>query len=169
MEEDQIPINNAGLSILWPFLPQYFERLGFVNNGEFVNEGSRNRAVYLLQYLGYNAIDFPEHMSLLNKILVGMPIDQPSQPMEAITQYEEELSQSLLRGVLNNWEKMGNSSIESLQATFLQREGLMTLGSEYYFLQVEKRGFDILLQSIQWNISVIKFPWMVKELRVEWE
>jgi hypothetical protein len=35
-------------------------------------------------------------------------------------------------------------------------------------LEVEKKGVDILVKSIPWNISLIKLPWMKKPMHVEW-
>ncbi|CAM3458409.1 contractile injection system tape measure protein [Aequorivita lipolytica] len=167
-EENQILISNAGISILWPFLPKYFEHLGFVNDGQFVNDESRNRALYLLHYLAYNAINFPEEYLPFNKILVGMPIDHSVEEIEEITPYEEELSKSLLGGLIHNWSKVQDSSPEAIQETFLQRDGLITVHPEYNLLVVEKRGVDVLMESIPWNLSVIKLPWMVEAMKIEW-
>jgi len=68
----EVKIFNAGLILFWPFLTRLFEHLSFIKDGNFVNNESRNRAVYLLQYLAYNRIDFPEHHLVLNKLLVEM-------------------------------------------------------------------------------------------------
>lgn len=47
--EDHLFINNAGLVILPPFLPRYFESLDMLEDQQFKNEEMAARAVLLLQ------------------------------------------------------------------------------------------------------------------------
>jgi hypothetical protein len=35
-------------------------------------------------------------------------------------------------------------------------------------LQVERRGFDILLDQLPWNMGIIKTQWMDEPLSVDW-
>ena len=35
-------------------------------------------------------------------------------------------------------------------------------------LYVERKGVDVLLESLPWTISIIKLPWMQDSLQVEW-
>ena len=39
--------------------------------------------------------------------------------------FEKEFCESLLKGVVQNWEKIGNTSTEGLRESFLRREGLI--------------------------------------------
>src|SRR5690606_887113 len=68
-----IYINNAGLVLLHPFIPTYFNRLGMIEKGDFISEEARHRAVHLLQYLVYGTDQHEEHELVLNKILCNMP------------------------------------------------------------------------------------------------
>jgi hypothetical protein len=164
----EVKVYNAGLILFWPFLTRLFEHLSLLKNGAFINHESMNRAVYILQYLGYNDIDFPEYKLVLNKLLVGMQSEDHLVPIVALTDDEKESAQSLLKGLINNWEKVKNSSPEGIQETFLQREGILRFQTDKVTLVVEKKGVDILLESIQWNISLIKLAWMKVPLYVEW-
>jgi len=166
--EDQTYINNSGLIIIWPFLPRFFEVLEMTENGEFIDSETRNRAVYLLQNLVYNEIDFPEYELVLNKLMLGMPMEYPLTPINELTQAEKDLSKSLLHGLIQNWEKVGNSSPTGIQETFMQREGIIEMKEESYTLTVANKSYDILMQSIPWNISIIKLPWMEKSLQIAW-
>nr|WP_194509744.1 contractile injection system tape measure protein [Psychroserpens luteus] len=161
-------IYNAGLIILWPFLVSYFDRLSLIENAKFIDKESRNKAVYLLQYLVYNEVNFPEHELLLNKLLVGMSKKEHLTFIEDVSEQEKETSQSLLNGLISNWEKVRSSTPEAIQETFLQREGLLKLSEDKIVLKVEKKGVDILLDTISWSISIVKLPWMSRPIYIEW-
>jgi len=161
-------INNAGLILFWPFLTRLFEQLSLLKMSEFINAESRNRAVYILQYLVYNEINFPEYELALNKLLVGMPPDVHLEPFIELTDNEKDMTKSLLNGLISNWDKVKNSTPEGIQETFLQREGVLKFKAEEISLTVEKKGVDVLMHSIPWNLSVIKLAWMKKPLQVKW-
>lgn len=166
--DPEIRIYNSGLILLWPFLTRFFEQLALIKNGEFVNEESRNRAVFLLQQLVFNQIDFPEYDLTLNKLMVGFPLEGHLSPLAELTKDEKDLSISLLNGFISNWDKVNNSSIAAIQETFLQREGILKIKKESSLLVIEKKGVDVLLNSLPWNISIIKLTWMEKPIYVEW-
>lgn len=168
MEENEIMVNNAGLIILWPFLTAYFERAGYMQEKTFISSDHQNRAVYALQYLGYMSTDFPEYELPLNKILVGMPVEQTVDPIEALTTEEMELSKSLLNGLIQNWPKVQSSTPEAIQETFIHRQGILKLSSDHLELRVERRGVDILMDTIPWNLTLLKLPWMEKPLHIVW-
>lgn len=161
-------IYNAGLILFWPFLTRLFEQLLLLNQGAFINSESRNRAVYILQYLVYNEINFPEHELVLNKLLTGMPPEVHLEPFITLTDNEKDMTKSLLNGLIGNWDKVQNSTPEGIQETFLQRSGILKFKTEEVSLTVEKMGVDILMHSIPWNFSVIKLGWMKKPLQVKW-
>ena len=163
-----VKVNNAGLILFWPFLTRLFEHLSFIKAGAFINAETMNQAVYILQYLVYNDIDFPEYELVLNKILVGIKPEDHLNPFVTITDEEKDMAQSLLNGLIKNWEKVKNSTPEGIQETFLQREGILKFETDKVSLKVEKKGVDVLIKSIPWNISLIKLAWMQKPLYVEW-
>lgn len=154
--------------LLWPFLTRYFEQLQLIENGEFVNDTSKNRAFFLLQYLVYNRIDFPEYELVLNKLLVGFTLENYLSPISEVTKDETDVSISLLNGFILNWDNVKDSSIEAIQETFFQREGLLKIKKERIELAIGRTGVDILLNSLPWNISLIKHPRMQKPIYIEW-
>lgn len=165
---EEVIIYNSGLILFWPFLPRLFEVLSLVENGEFVDTVSKNRAVYILQFLVYNEINFPEHQLVLNKLLSGMLPHEHLSQLDELTDDEKDSANSLLHGLINNWDKMKNTSPEGLQETFIQREGILRFKADQITLMVEQKAYDILMQSIAWNISMVKLPWMDKTIYVEW-
>lgn len=163
-----IKVSNAGLILFWPFLTRFFEHLSLLKDGRFIDDNCRNEAVYLLQYLAYNEIDFPEHQLVLNKVLVGIPPHEIVLPLSRLSEGAKHMAQSLLNGLIGNWEKLKDSSPEAIQETFLQREGLLSIREESLLLKIDKKGVDVLLTSIPWNITLVKLPWMKKPLHVAW-
>lgn len=163
----KIAINNAGMILMLPFLPQFFERVHLTENDSFVNYEAQNRAVYLLQYLVFDSIDFPEYLLPLNKLLAGLSVEEPITQINAITADEKTMCESLLLGIITNWEKVGNSTPEAIQESFFQREGILNI-ENINTLTVERKGIDALMQTIPWGFHNIKLPWMEKPLEVEW-
>lgn len=167
-EGEEVKIYNSGLILFWPFLNRLFEILSLIENGDFIDTESKNRAVYILQYLVYNEIDFPEHQLVLNKLLAGLQPEEHLIPLSSLTDEETDSTKSLLNGMINNWEKMQNTSSEGLQESFIQRKGILKFQKDKITLVVETKGFDILLQSLPWNISLVKLSWMKLPIYVEW-
>ena len=165
----EINIYNAGLILVWPFLVRLFEQLSLVKNNSFVNQKSRVKAVYLLQYMVFNTVNAPEYELVLNKIMVGLPLEEHFSPFVNLSMEEKEMTVSLINGLIHNWEKVGNSSVEAIQETFFQLRGILQISQEKITLIIEKKGVDVLLESISWNISMIKLPWMERPIHVDWK
>lgn len=164
---DEIYVDNAGLVLLHPFLPAFFEELKVVENGRMAKP---ERAVHLLQFLATGQAATPEYELPLNKLLCGLPLDGPLTRKIHLTKKEKTEAKSLLDAVVRHWSVLKNTSAEGLQGTFFCRAGkLSRRGSEDWQLQVEQKGFDVLLADLPWTISMIKLPWMQGMLWVEWQ
>jgi hypothetical protein len=74
-----------------------------------------------------------------------------------------------LNAILQNWDKMSTSTIDNLRGSFILRDGLLLEQEEHWSLEVESKGFDIILSFLPWTISIISLPWMEKRLEVDWE
>ena len=168
LKNESIYINNIGLVLFHLFIPTFFNRLNLLNaDGDFLNIECQYRGVHLLQLLVSDAT-YEEHELVLNKILCNLEIDEII-PMEIeFTEEEKALSLELIGVVIKRWEKMSNSSIGHFRAAFLMRDGRLKLKTDGWYLNVEKRGYDIILSSIPWAFGVIKFKWMHKFLYTEW-
>ncbi len=168
IEEDTIYIQNAGLVLLHPFLTTYFNRTGLTKENKFIGEKAVFKAIHLLQFLVDGKENHPEHELVLNKILCGLPIEEPVPAEMVFTEQEKTVSTELLIVILERWEKLKNTSIEGFRASFLQREGALTHEEDTWKLRVAQRGYDVLLQTLPWGIGLIKTPWMDQFLNVEW-
>lgn len=167
-KKDKLYINNAGLVLLAPFFNPFFSKLGLMEQGNFVDDAARERSVLLLQYLATGMQNFHEHELALNKILCNVPLEQAIPIEIVITENEKEITEQLLKMVLQRWEKMKNSSIEGFRASFLIRDGALTETIESWNLRVEQKSYDILLQFLPWGFTMIKSSWMDKIIYVEW-
>lgn len=161
-------INNAGIVLLLPFLPRLFSALGLTDAGQFKNRDAQIRAMFLLQYAAFGKTEFPEHELTLNKLLTGFQIGVPIPRSIELSGEERQTVDSMLRSVLQNWRKLQNTSIEGLQISFLQREGRLETKDNCHLLTVEQKAYDLLLDSIPWSYTLIKYSWMEKMISVKW-
>ena len=105
---------------------------------------------------------------VINKILCGLDFRAPLNKAEDLTSDEKELVDSLLKAVTQQWKPLNAPSIDTLRQSFFQREGKLMEEDGQFFLKIERKPFDMLLDQIPWNISKIKLSWMQKIQEVEW-
>lgn len=159
-------IDNAGLILLHPFLPSYFQTLGIVSNNRLIYP---ERALALLHYLVTGETTSPEYELVLPKILCGLTVFAPVDSKNQISTNELEESTALLNAVIHHWSALGNTSFDGLREAFLQRPGKLSQKDDGdWLLQVESRTLDILLGQLPWSFNMIQLPWMDRLLWVEW-
>ena len=163
-------INNAGLVLLHAFMPGLFEELGYVKHNGFINEEMKTRAVHLLQFIVNGEEELPEYFLPLNKLLCAMGDNEHIDRFIRLNDQEKEEGLKLLHAVISHWTALKNTSVEGLQQGFLQRRGKLSFNKtdEYWKLQVEKSGIDILLDKLPWGFSYMQLPWMKYRLITEW-
>ncbi|MEO5889195.1 MAG: contractile injection system tape measure protein [Ferruginibacter sp.] len=161
-------IENAGLCLLAPYLPGFFKQLGYLENGAFRNKGFAMRAIYILQYITSGKIKSPEYLLQFNKLLCGFRIDDYITKSTRLSKKEISEAGSLVEAVIRNWKALKNTSPDGLRESFLKRKGILFENDSKWTLQVEKKGYDVLLNTMPWGYSMIKFPWMKKFIQVEW-
>ena len=169
-EQEGYYIDNAGLILTAPFLPPLFKTLGLLDGQQFKDQDAAERALHLLQYMVSPTPQAPEYLLVLNKLLCGIPLNQPVAKDIEINQTEKEEIQQLLKAMVGHWKALKNSTPAGLQETFIQRVGKLSFQEESsgWLLQIEQKSMDILLSAIPWSYSVVKLPWMPDMLRVDW-
>ncbi len=167
-ENKNTHINNAGMVLAWPFLAMYFSRAGIMTEGKFISKEAAVKAVFLLQYLTDGKIPDGKTDYTLNKILCGLAIDELIADAPIFTDADIELTNELLQTIIRQWEKLGNTSVDGLRGSFLMRRGILNKIPEGWKLKIDRKAFDILLQTLPWGISLIKTQWMSEYLHVEW-
>lgn len=164
-------LDNAGLILLHPFLRTFFEGTGLYRENRFIDPPAHGRAVLLTQYMVTGENRIPEHELLLNKILCGYPVSGTLPPTLECSDIETAEVNELLMTVIENWKRQGtqvNTTKSNLRASFLQRPGKLIRRDQDWLLQVELRGYDIVLNSLPWGIGLIRYHWMKDFLRVNW-
>lgn len=165
---EEVYIDNAGLVLLAPYLPRYFDMLGLVSGKAFKDRESAERGVHLLQYLLDGRCESYEYQLVLNKLLCGVKAGKPISRGIEISTAEADASNSLLRGIIANWPVLKNTSVAGLQETFLQRQAHLQRRDDLWKLLVEAKPYDMLLDQLPWSYKTIKFPWMEQPIHVDW-
>ncbi len=161
-----IYVNQAGLVLLHPFLPRFFTAIGVACDDKIVQP---ERALCVLHYLTTGQAIAPEHELVLPKILCNVSLETPVASDVALTTTEQAEAATLLKAVIRHWGALRNTSPDALRGTFLLRQGKVSRRSDGdWFLQVESKTCDILLEQLPWGVSMIKLPWMDTMLWVEW-
>jgi Contractile injection system tape measure protein len=184
LPDDQLIIANAGLVLLHPFISTFLSRTGHIENRVFINDRAREEAAVLLQLLvtGMPSLAelsgeaeetwFEEHQLLLNKILVGLPIETPlpglsTFPPEALEAYAAEADKALQHAI-NTWSLLSRTTTAAFREMFLKHEGRISPGRGGWDLQIERDSFDVLIDKLPWPISIVRFPWSEKVIYVTW-
>ncbi len=165
---EDIYIKNAGLILFHPFLSVFFTRTGLMKDGVFINSEKKLRAPYLLESLINGNKISKEYQIILNKILSGIDAEFPLPHLNELSENELNVAKELISVIIEQWDKMKNTSPENFKASFLQRDGVLSLKNDEWILKIEHRGYDVILQTLPWSISIIKTSWMDKPLIVEW-
>lgn len=168
IDADGLYVQYAGLVLVHPFLPAFFRKLALLEANQFINNVSRQKAVWLLHYLATGNTEALEYELVLPKILCGWPLEKAIAPVNELTAEEKNEADNLLQAVIEKWDKLKNTSTTALQENFLQRNGKIVTKNNTVFIQVESGTLDILLDFLPWNLSIIKFPWKKELIRVEW-
>lgn len=168
-ESEKIYVDNAGLILLWPFLIHFFTHCGLMEEQEFRDVESRDRALWLTQYLVFGAsYEVFEAQLPLNKVLVGMePYATVTRP-EPVTDQELEKIIGLLEAVIGYVPAWRNLTPDGLRSAYLQREGALSMRDGQWVLQVKRMTYDILLEKVPWSLTIVRLPWMEKLLFAEW-
>lgn len=162
-------IRNAGLVLLAPFFPRLFSMLNLLDEKKRLSERAHKiKAIYLMQYLVTEEERIPEYELFLNKLLTGYEPGDSFPAFMEIEEREQQILVSLLDSVRQNWSKMKNTSIRGFRNSFLLREGVLEEKEDHWLLTVEPRAYDVLLDTLPWSYSPVKWPWMAKPIFVKW-
>jgi hypothetical protein len=163
-------LENAGAVLLYPYLRLFFLECGLIDDKrKFINSQARMKGVCLLQYLITGEMDFQEHETVLAKILCGYSIRLPLMGAdESFYRKNEAAAGELLQSLISHWKKLKNTSISGFRQSFLIRNGKLMEDEDKWVLHIERKSWDVLLESLPFGIHFIKLPWMNKPLYIQW-
>lgn len=167
-DADELYVANAGLVLLWPFLENFFDLLGLIEDKEFRDDAAAQRAVGLLQYIAGEDQSPPETLLPLNKVLCGISPDTIFDFGPEITAQEMEECNDLLVAVIQQAPILNEMSLAGFRGSFLLRNGQLGARDGNWLLRVERETHDIVLDRFPWSVQVVKLPWMEAMMQVEW-
>lgn len=166
---DAMYVAGAGVVMLHPFLLRFFDALQLLDDEKRFRSGAATvEAIHLLHHLVTGAEHPEEHQTTLYKVLCAYPVDAPLVRRLDIGERARAESETLLDAVIDHWSKLKRTSPSALRETFLQRDGRLTSTEESWNLVLERRGVDVLLDTLPWSLSPVRLPWMDRTLWVEW-
>lgn len=161
---------HAGLILLHPFLPRFFENTGLKE--KIAPDLSRfvlPRAAALLLFLAAGQDAIYEYDLVLIKVLLGVDPEMALCVSEGLlSAADRQETEGLLQSAITHWAALKNTSNAGFRSTFLERTALLRKEDDGWRLQFERQPFDVLLDHLPWSISVIKLPWMKQPLFAEW-
>ncbi len=162
-------IQNAGLVILQPFLLELFRELKYLEGDSWLDEQCQHRAVLITQYLMNSDDEIFENDLILNKIFCGVQPTDTVHTIWKIKPKEKKLCEQLLESVIAHWKILKNTSVTTLQESFLRRKGKLAIHKNgHYELTVEQKSIDLLVDKLPWGIGMVKTPWMETYLTCYW-
>jgi hypothetical protein len=164
-------ISNAGIVLLYPYLRRFFKEVNLLGDDlDFFDRRSQMLACYHLEFAASGREEVKEYDLVLNKILCGYPLNEDAFLISAedISDGSKETINTFLKQVIEGWEKVRTTSTEGFRNSFIQRQGKLTEEDSNWLLIVERKGWDVLLDTLPYPISIIKLPWMTKPLFVQW-
>lgn len=166
LESDSFYIQNAGLIVIHPFIKNFFKNCNALNEDNSIND--KELAVHLLHYLATKQEYDYEYNMLFEKFLCGIPIHYPIKREVDIPDIYKNEAENLLQSVVSHWSALKSTSTDIVRTEFLQREGKLDLKQNNPKLYIQRKTQDILLDSIPWNIGIVKIPWFKKIIYTEW-
>ena len=156
--------------LLHVFLPQLFRHVQLLaDDRRFHDDAAAIVAVGLLTYLAEGATEIDEAEAPLARFLIRLPPDLPLPRRVELSPAAITAADALLDAAISHWDKIGATSAAGLREGFLMRPGILRLdGDGGGRLRLERRGFDVLLDSLPWPISLVRLPWMTGPLHVDW-
>ncbi len=160
-------LSRAGLIILYPFLPSFFEDCKIWNQKDkvWINQ---EKGVHLLYYVATMAEEPWEFELGFEKFLCGVPLEKPISPGFKVSEEDKAKSDRLLEGLLGHWKNIKSTTIDTIRLEFLQRSGKLEYGENAVTLHMERKAQDILLKGLDWGLGMVKLPWKKELIVVNW-
>ena len=167
-ESEEFYVNNSGIVLFWPYLEKFFESVGLLENRQFKDQESQEKAILLLQFIVNGETTFDEYDLVLNKILCGLDPNTPIPVAMSFADHELSEAVDLISALIQHWSILKNTSPDTLRQMFLIRDGMIMKRDGNWVLRVEDQSLDVLLDKMPWQFTTIKLPWMENLIFVEW-
>lgn len=168
-KHESLHINNAGLVLLHPFLKTFFITTGIADpSGKIRNENS-DLAVQALHFIATGRESVYEAELVFEKFLCGLPVHHPVMRESLLTGEIRTEAEEMLAQAVQQWPALKNTSPDGLREAFIQRDGIIQKNEKGFKLTVEAKTWDILLDRLPWNYTIINWYLIDKLIFVEWQ
>jgi hypothetical protein len=165
---NKITLQNAGIVLISPYFKHFFQELQLLENQNFISKKAQHKAIHLIKYLATGETTFKEFDLTFEKLICGIPLNEPVPRKVDFLAHEITEADELLKSVIEHWKVLKNSSPDALRNTFFQREGIMQKNELGWQINIERKTQDILLDNIPWGVSMIVLSWNNYIITVEW-
>ena len=160
----------AGIVLIHPFLANYFRQVKLLDeNDQFISLEKQIHAVHLLRYLTGKKERHHSHLLNVEKIICGLSPTFPIPMKYNISENEKKEAQDMYAAIKQYWKSISKTSIEGIQTSFIHRKGIITFEEPYWLIRVEGSTLDILMDDLPWEMSMLVFPWMDRNILIEWQ
>jgi hypothetical protein len=162
-------IEGCGLVLLAPYLTYIFGSLNLLRNNDFKDDASRAKAIAMMHYAIYGTENsvFDSQFYIPYLFCNLAIVTELSEPV-SLTQEEITLVDQMLLEITHRCSRLKNASLDAIRENFIQRNGRLTIGSKAINIRVQKRVFDILLEDVFQQETVVTLPWLDKSLHIYW-
>jgi hypothetical protein len=166
---DALPVSNAGLILLHPYIPRYLKACGINMSSPGPTRADYDLAAALLYHL-VAADEQPQEYQLgVVKLMLGLSPEYPLPIAGDLLNDDSKLeAEQVLSSCISHWTALKATSPDGLRRGFLQRPGLLRDLDKHWELTIERTGLDVLLDQLPYAYSIVKLPWMPKSILIEW-
>ena len=165
----EITIQHAGLCLLHPFIPSYFEVLQLTEQNAFKSDESKARAMRLLDYLASGDPNYRSAAPSLSHYLCGFDSYPAGKNNTTLTSEELAKSEALLNSVIKHWKALNQCGIDSLREVYLRKPGIFFVDKQSMQLNISGSSMDLLIDTIPWNKTLIHLPWLNHPISLVWQ
>lgn len=157
---------NAGLVLLHPFLKHLFLKLDLLDNNNQLKDPVL--AVHILHFAATGIECDYEYSMTFEKYLCNVPLDVAIPKEIQLSDETKQQVDTMLGATLDYWKALKSKSIALLRHEFLQRPGKLIIDEQSPRIVFERKAFDLMLDKLPWNISIVKLAWLDSMIFVEW-
>lgn len=150
-------VSDAGLSLLWPLLPELLQISGIRQQDAVMDESQRLDAVTLLSYLVEGKVCETIPSTTFSHWLCGVSPER-TQAIIPLSAERAELVDGWLQTLperIPGWQRLSGQDIRVI---FLQREGWLCHDGHTLYLQPQPA--DVLLAQWPWPLTILLLPWL---------
>lgn len=160
----------CGMIMLAPYYGTLFRRMNLIENNNFKSETEQLKAYSIIFQLAKLHEETPtDYQDLVPRIIVGIPPEATVTGIVQLSEEELEEIEKFLTAVKAQWKLMNNVSLRGFIQSFLLRTGKVWKEGDKWKIEVDTHGADIILKTVPWGFSFIKYPWNPYIIETKWE